>query len=160
MNMIFVKGCGFLSNKNKIFRLSEMAHKIGMSTRTLIRWDEQGLFVPFVSPAGQKYYTYFMYLNYLAISNIPFDQIKSMDHEITDEDMEYIRHKRHLSELAASGKTDEEIKQSDASLDDLDMGFIETERKRLRFIESQHAVHKLASTKKNKVRGNVDDTKI
>lgn len=42
---------------NKPMRIGEFAKRVNRSTRTILRWEEQGLITPHKTTSGQRYYT-------------------------------------------------------------------------------------------------------
>jgi len=42
---------------NKLFSIQEVANLLGVSTKTLRRWEEKGLLIPHRSPGNQRRYT-------------------------------------------------------------------------------------------------------
>ena len=52
-----------------MIRLNEMAERLGVSTKTLQRWDKEGIFVAKRNPNNRRYYTEEQYLEYIGKSN-------------------------------------------------------------------------------------------
>ena len=52
-----------------MIRLNEMAERLGVSTKTLQRWDREGIFVAKRNPNNRRYYTEDQYLEYIGKSN-------------------------------------------------------------------------------------------
>ena len=52
------------SQEVEIYKSSEFAQKIGVSARTLRRWDEMGTFRAYRTPSGRPYYTSKHYMQY------------------------------------------------------------------------------------------------
>lgn len=59
----------------KVYKPSEFAKKIGVSVRTLMRWDLRGKFKAYRTPTNIKYYTEQQYIDYCIKSGIPYDDI-------------------------------------------------------------------------------------
>lgn len=57
-----------VNNKNKHYRPNEFASLIGVSVKTLQRWDQSGKLKAFWTPSGRRYYTYEQYLTYEGIT--------------------------------------------------------------------------------------------
>jgi DNA-binding transcriptional MerR regulator len=60
------------SQEAEIYKSSEFAQKIGVSARTLRRWDEMGTFRAYRTPSGRPYYTSKHYIQYthLGLGNL------------------------------------------------------------------------------------------
>lgn len=52
----------------KVYRIHEMAEKLGVSVKTLQRWDNTGKFPAGRTPSNQRYYTEDQYLDYMGMS--------------------------------------------------------------------------------------------
>ena len=52
-----------------MIRLNEMAKRLGVSTKTLQRWDKKGILVAKRNPNNRRYYTEDQYLEYIGKSN-------------------------------------------------------------------------------------------
>lgn len=52
-----------------MIRLNEMAKRLGVSTKTLQRWDKEGILVAKRNPNNRRYYTEDQYLEYIGKSN-------------------------------------------------------------------------------------------
>ena len=52
----------------KVYRIHEMAEKLGVSIKTLQRWDNTGKLPARRTPSNQRYYTEDQYLDYMGIS--------------------------------------------------------------------------------------------
>lgn len=52
-----------------MIRLNEMAKRLGVSTKTLQRWDKDGILVAKRNPNNRRYYTENQYLEYIGKSN-------------------------------------------------------------------------------------------
>ena len=52
-----------------MIRLNEMAKQLGVSTKTLQRWDKEGILVAKRNPNNRRYYTEDQYLEYIGKSN-------------------------------------------------------------------------------------------
>ena len=96
---------------NKQYKLKEFADLIGVSTRTLLNWDNSGVFKALNTPSGQKYYSRYSYLEYIAISDIPVRQIRYMG--FSEEEFNFILHRRELYQMAKN--------EPDMDLDTLDL---------------------------------------
>ena len=55
--------------ENKIYKPKEFAELLGVSVRTLQRWDKKGLLVAYRTPTNRRYYTYEQYLKYIGDKN-------------------------------------------------------------------------------------------
>lgn len=51
--------------KSKIYKPKEFAELLGVSVRTLQRWDKKGLLVAYRTPTDRRYYTHEQYLEYI-----------------------------------------------------------------------------------------------
>ena len=51
----------------QIYKVNEMAQKLGVSIKTLQRWDNSGKFKAKRTPSGHRYYTEDQYLSYMGI---------------------------------------------------------------------------------------------
>ena len=51
--------------KGKIYKPKEVAELIGVSVKTLQRWDKKGLLVAYRTPTDRRYYTHEQYLKYI-----------------------------------------------------------------------------------------------
>lgn len=63
----------------RIYKAGEFSKKIGVSSRTLIRWDQSGKFKAYRTPTNQKYYTHEQYIKYCIQSGMPPDDIEAFD---------------------------------------------------------------------------------
>ena len=54
---------GTATTSTTALKPSEMAERLGITTRTLQNWDKQGLLKAHRTPTGRKYYTEDQYLN-------------------------------------------------------------------------------------------------
>lgn len=52
----------------KVYRIHEMAEKLGVSVKTLQRWDNTGKLSARRTPSNQRYYTEGQYLDYMGMS--------------------------------------------------------------------------------------------
>lgn len=52
----------------KVYRIHEMAEKLGVSVKTLQRWDNTGKLPARRTPSNQRYYTEDQYLDYMGMS--------------------------------------------------------------------------------------------
>lgn len=52
----------------KVYRIHEMAEKLGVSIKTLQRWDNTGKLPARRTPSNQRYYTEDQYLDYIGLS--------------------------------------------------------------------------------------------
>lgn len=52
----------------KVYRIHEMAEKLGVSIKTLQRWDNTGKLPARRTPSNQRYYTEDQYLDYMGLS--------------------------------------------------------------------------------------------
>ena len=50
---------------DKIYKPKEFAELIGVSVKTLQRWDKKGLLVAYRTPTNRRYYTHEQYLEYI-----------------------------------------------------------------------------------------------
>ncbi|MBO5435420.1 EAL domain-containing protein [bacterium] len=57
----------------KIYKISEFANKIGVSTKTLHRWDMSGKLKAHRTPSNHRYYTHQQYMDYITSQNISND---------------------------------------------------------------------------------------
>lgn len=55
--------------KSKIYKPKEFAELLGVSVRTLQRWDKKGLLVAYRTPTDRRYYTHEQYLEYIGDKN-------------------------------------------------------------------------------------------
>ena len=53
----------------KIYKPKEFAELIGVSVKTLQRWDKKGLLIAHRTPTDRRYYTYEQYLKYIGDKN-------------------------------------------------------------------------------------------
>ena len=56
-------------NNMKIYKIHEMAEKLGVSVKTLQRWDNTGKLLARRTPSNQRYYTEDQYLGYMGFEN-------------------------------------------------------------------------------------------
>lgn len=52
----------------KVYKIHEMAEKLGVSIKTLQRWDNTGKLSARRTPSNQRYYTEDQYLDYMGLS--------------------------------------------------------------------------------------------
>ena len=52
-----------------MIRLNDMAKRLGVSVKTLQRWDREGILVAKRNPNNRRYYTEDQYLEYIGLSN-------------------------------------------------------------------------------------------
>ena len=52
--------------EEKIYKPRQFAQLIGVSVKTLQRWDREGILVARRTPTNRRYYTHAQYLEYLA----------------------------------------------------------------------------------------------
>jgi len=52
-----------------IYKPHEFAKMIGVSVKTLQRWDKKGILKAFRSPTNRRYYTHEQYMNYIKGGN-------------------------------------------------------------------------------------------
>ena len=55
--------------EDKIYKPKEFAELLGVSARTLQRWDKKGLLVAYRTPTDRRYYTHEQYLEYIGDKN-------------------------------------------------------------------------------------------
>ena len=55
--------------EDKIYKPKEFAELLGVSVRTLQRWDKKGLLVAHRTPTNRRYYTNEQYLEYIGDKN-------------------------------------------------------------------------------------------
>lgn len=55
--------------EGKIYKPKEFAKLLGVSVRTLQRWDKKGLLVAYRTPTDRRYYTHEQYLEYVGDKN-------------------------------------------------------------------------------------------
>ena len=55
--------------EGKIYKPKEFANLLGVSVRTLQRWDKKGLLVAYRTPTDRRYYTHEQYLEYIGDKN-------------------------------------------------------------------------------------------
>ena len=55
--------------EGKIYKPKEFAELLGVSVRTLQRWDKKGLLVAYRTPTDRRYYTHEQYLEYIGDKN-------------------------------------------------------------------------------------------
>ena len=55
--------------KGKIYKPKEFAELLGVSVRTLQRWDKKGLLVAYRTPTDRRYYTHEQYIEYMGDDN-------------------------------------------------------------------------------------------
>lgn len=56
-------------NNMKVYKIHEMAEKLGVSVKTLQRWDNTGKLLARRTPSNQRYYTEDQYLDYMGFAN-------------------------------------------------------------------------------------------
>lgn len=54
-------------DNSKVLKLKEFAELIGVSIKTLQRWDNEGILKAYRTPTNRRYYTYEQYLKYRGI---------------------------------------------------------------------------------------------
>lgn len=54
---------------DKIYKPKEFAELIGVSVKTLQRWDKKGLLIAYRTPTNRRYYTYEQYVKYTGDKN-------------------------------------------------------------------------------------------
>ena len=54
---------------NKIYKPKEFAELLGVSVKTLQRWDKKGLLVAYRTPTNRRYYTHEQYIEYMGDDN-------------------------------------------------------------------------------------------
>jgi len=55
------------TQNSKNYKPGEFAELIGVSVKTLQRWDREGILKAFRSPTDRRYYTYYQYLNFMGL---------------------------------------------------------------------------------------------
>ena len=55
--------------KGKIYKPKEFAELLGVSVKTLQRWDKKGLLVAYRTPTNRRYYTHEQYIEYMGDDN-------------------------------------------------------------------------------------------
>lgn len=55
--------------ENKIYKPKEFSELLGVSVKTLQRWDKKGLLVAYRTPTNRRYYTHEQYLKYIGDNN-------------------------------------------------------------------------------------------
>lgn len=55
--------------EGKIYKPKEFAKLLGVSVKTLQRWDKKRLLVAYRTPTNRRYYTYEQYLKYIGDKN-------------------------------------------------------------------------------------------
>ena len=55
--------------EGKIYKPKEFAELLGVSVRTLQRWDKKGLLIAYRTPTDRRYYTHEQYLEYIGDKN-------------------------------------------------------------------------------------------
>ena len=55
---------------NKIYKPKEFAELLGVSVKTLQRWDKKGLLVAYRTPTNRRYYTHEQYIEYMGDGNV------------------------------------------------------------------------------------------
>lgn len=55
--------------EGKIYKPKEFAKLLGVSVKTLQRWDKKGLLVAYRTPTDRRYYTHEQYLKYIGDNN-------------------------------------------------------------------------------------------
>ena len=61
---MYICWVGSISRKLFSYR-DEFSKLLGVSVRTLQRWDKKGLLVAYRTPTNRRYYTYEQYLKYM-----------------------------------------------------------------------------------------------
>lgn len=54
---------------DKIYKPKEFAELIGVSVKTLQRWDKKGLLIAYRTPTNRRYYTHEQYIEYMGDNN-------------------------------------------------------------------------------------------
>lgn len=121
----------------RVYKPHEFADKIGVSTRTLMRWDESGIFKAYRSPTNQKYYTETLYLDYLINSGMSIDEITASNPDINDDDIAVINRKRYLNGLAKESIQLEVIQAEYPDVSDNELDIIRRERDRLELVNNR-----------------------
>ena len=62
----------------KMYKPNEFAEMLGVSVKTLQRWDNEGKLIAFRNPANRRYYTHDQYLDYLEKTNTTKDTKKTV----------------------------------------------------------------------------------
>ena len=62
----------------KMYKPNEFAEMLGVSVKTLQRWDNEGKLIAFRNPANRRYYTHDQYLDYLGKTNTTKDTKKQL----------------------------------------------------------------------------------
>lgn len=62
----------------KMYKPNEFAEMLGVSVKTLQRWDNEGKLIAFRNPANRRYYTHDQYLDYLGKTNTTKDTKKTV----------------------------------------------------------------------------------
>lgn len=60
-----------------VYKIQAFAKMIGVSARTLKRWDSSGKFKAYRTPTNQRYYTQEQYIEYCRSSGIPAEFIEA-----------------------------------------------------------------------------------
>lgn len=55
---------------DKIYKPKEFAELIGVSVKTLQRWDKKGLLIAYRTPTNRRYYTHEQYLKYIGDNDV------------------------------------------------------------------------------------------
>ena len=55
--------------EGKIYKPKDFAKLLGVSVRTLQRWDKKGLLVAYRTPTDRRYYTHEQYIEYMGDNN-------------------------------------------------------------------------------------------
>lgn len=62
----------------KMYKPNEFAEILGVSVKTLQRWDKVGKLIAFRNPANRRYYTHDQYLDYIGETNVIKDTKKTV----------------------------------------------------------------------------------
>lgn len=65
-----------------VYKPNEFAKMVGVSTRTLRRWDASGLLKAYRTPTNQKYYTREQYIDYCLNSGMSMEFVEAALSEI------------------------------------------------------------------------------
>ena len=86
--------------KEKIYKPKEFANLIGVSVKTLQRWDNENKLKAYRNPANRRYYTHSQYLKYMGFNNrktIIYVRVSSLKkHEYLKKQLQYIE--KYVSE--------------------------------------------------------------
>ena len=54
---IIIRSGGVIMQQGKLYKVGEFAKEVGVSVKTLQRWDREGILKAFRTPTGRRYYT-------------------------------------------------------------------------------------------------------